>query len=153
MTILKKTIKPINPLIFRTAGEFAATWYEVGRSQGLTSKYKDAKSYARANFERFVPQVIAAFLQMLKPTSNCSEHMRQEIYQALTDPLNDPDLVNLNEARKAKSLPDLDIEKIIKQYDKNQLKFNNITPIQPTLKDSTILTKPIAPALKEFKNG
>ncbi len=152
MTVLKKTVKPINPLIFRTAGEFAAVFWEVGRSQGLTSKHKTARAYARANFEKFVPQVISSFLQMLKPTSNCSEHMRQEIYHALVDPINDPNLVDLNAAKKAKTLPELDIEKIIKAYDKQQLKFNDLTP-KPDLKSSTILNKPVSLPPKALQNG
>lgn len=149
MTILKKTVKPLNPLIFRTAGEFAAVWYEAGRSSGLTSVHKTPRSYARANFEKFVPMVIKYFLEMLKPTSNCSEHMRQEIYAALIDPVNDPNLVNLKEPLKNKTLPELDIEKIIKAYDKNQMKFNELSPNpKPTLKDSSILNKPM-----EFPNA
>ncbi len=147
----KKPPVPINPLIFRTAAQFAAIWYETGRSQGLTSKHPNARRFAAANFEKFVPQVISTFLQMLKPTSNCSEHMRQAIYEALIDPINDPNLVNLNEAKKAKTLPELDIEKVIKAYDKNQLKFNELTPTKTNLKDSTTLTKPILP--KVLSNG
>ncbi len=122
---MKSEVKPLNPLIYRTAAQFAAEWYEIGRSQGLTSIHKNAKRYAAANFEKFVPKVIETFLHMLKPTSGISEHMKQEIYSALIDPVNDPNLVPVGV--KSKPLPDIDIEKIIRTYDKNQMKFNDLS--------------------------
>lgn len=143
---MAKIIKPINPLIFKTALEFAAVFYEAGRSSGLKSKHKDAKSYAKANLEKFIPRVIQTFIQMLKPTSNMTEHQRQEIYHALVDPINDPDLMS---GGKKNGLPDINAQKldeIIKQYDKNKIKFaiassQNVGKPKLDLKGSTSLSQ------------
>ncbi len=118
----KKIAKPANPLIYRTAAEFACTFYEAGRSSGMTSKHKDAKRFAAEYMERFIPLAIKHLLEMLKPTSNITEHMRQEIHAALTDPINDPDLM------EAKVNTDFNMEMLLekKKFDKHKI----LTPIQ-----------------------
>lgn len=90
---MTKIVKPLDPLIFKVAAEFAATMYEAGRSSGMTSKHKDARAYAKANLEKFVPLAVKHLIELLKPTSNCTDYMRQEIHAALTNPINDPDLM------------------------------------------------------------
>ena len=119
---MTKITKPINPLIWKVAGEFAATIYEAGRSSGMTSVHKNARSYAKANIEKFVPLAIKHLLEMLKPTSNITEHMRQEIHAALTDPINDPDLM------ETKVNTDFNMEMLLekKKFDKQKI----LTPIQ-----------------------
>lgn len=120
MTHSRKIHKPINPLIYKVAGEFAATFYEAGRSSGMPSKHKNARSYAREYIEKFIPLAVKTLLSMLKPTSNCSEHMRMEIYEALMDPVNDPELMD----GKKNGLPDINAElvaKAMKAYDKNKI--------------------------------
>lgn len=123
----KKIVKPINPLIYKTAGEFAAVFFEAGRSSGMTSKFKTHKGYVNKYIERFIPIAVKTLIEMLKPTSNCSEFMRMEVYEALMDPVNDPELME----GKVNGIPDYNAEMIAKAmnaFDKNQLKFNSIQP-------------------------
>ena len=49
MVLIKSS--PKHTLIEGIAMNLAAEYYEVGRMQGLTSKYKTHKAYAVANFE------------------------------------------------------------------------------------------------------
>lgn len=101
----KPIVTPRSALIEKTALELAATWYEIGRSQGLTSKHKNARAYARANLERFIPNATNVLLEMLKPTSNITEDARREIYEAMMERVNDP---HLNEI-----MPNVDITRAI----------------------------------------
>lgn len=133
---MTKIVKPLDPLIFKIAGEFAATMYEVGRSQGMTSKFKTPRAYAKANLEKFVPLAIKHLIEMLKPTSNCSEHMRQAIHAALTNPINDPDLMD------TKVDPEIAVGLISKEqraFDKRKIQIN--VP-QSNLLNSTGFTSP-----------
>ena len=141
----RKIVKPLNPLIFKVAGEFAAVYYETGRSQGLTSKWKTPRAFARDNLEKFVPAVIEHFLTMLGPTSNLPELAKAEIYSALIDPINDPDLMdgtsqlsNIN----AKKLDD--IVKEHERYNKDKLGMVN-TVVE---KQDTVLHNKVMPTSK-----
>lgn len=121
--------KPINPLIYKVAGEFAAIMYETGRSQGMKSKHKNARSYAQAYLEKYIPLAVKHLIELLKPTSNCTDFMRMEIYEALMDPVNDPDLMD----GKKNGLPDINAEliaKAMKAYDKNKI----TVPVEVTKK-------------------
>lgn len=111
---------PKSNLIEKTAVEFAAVYYEAGRTtknpvtgKYLTSKHKDARSFARANFEKFIPKVVEHFLTMLG-----NEHlptlMKQEIYEALLERHNDPTL------QTESQLPDIDVKKLIELTRANQ---------------------------------
>lgn len=116
---MNKIVKPINPLIYRTAGEMAAVMYETGRSQGMTSIHKTPKAYAQANLEKFIPIAIKHLIELLKPTSGITNHMRDEIHAALTDPLNDPELM------EAKVDTDLNTEILklsARKFEKNNIK-------------------------------
>lgn len=119
---MTKIAQPVNPLIYRTAAEMAAVFYEAGRSSGMTSRHKDAKHYAAEYLERFIPLAVKQLLEMLKPHSGISEHMKEEIHAALTDPINDPDLM---EGKKG-GLPNIDINVLMRGFEKNKI----LTPIQ-----------------------
>ena len=88
-----KIIEPHSILIEETALKFAATYYEVGRSQGLTSKFKNARAFAKANVERFIPMAVKTLMDMLANPST-PEAQKEMIYQAFTERANDPDLSN-----------------------------------------------------------
>ena len=88
-----KIIEPHSILIEETALKFAATYYEVGRSQGLTSKFKNARAFAKANVERFIPMAVQTLMDMLANPST-PETQKEMIYQAFTERANDPDLSN-----------------------------------------------------------
>ena len=92
-------------LIETIAGQLAATWYEIGKAQGLTSKYPDARSYARAYLHKFIPKAVEYCLEMLKSTSNATREMKEEIYDALQERHNDPELLRYR--------PNIDVNKVI----------------------------------------
>ncbi len=126
----KKIVIPANPLIYRTALSYAAVFYEAGRSSGLTSQYKTPEAFAKRYIERFIPMVIKNFMELLKPHSGITEHMRAEIYDALMDPVNDPNLM------KAKVNTDLNFELL-----EEQRKFNKLKILNPIETKKTVLHK------------
>lgn len=89
----RKLITPQSVLIEKTALEFACVFYEAGRSSGLTSKHKDAKSYAKKYLTKFIPLAVSHLMDML---SNPNVHKEQKdlIYDALLERANDKDLSN-----------------------------------------------------------
>lgn len=99
---------PKHTVIERTALEFAATFWEAGRSSGMPSKYKNARAFARANFIKFIPQTISILTDMLG-RSDVSEHMKKEIHEAIVERINDP-RVNLE---MGNPLPDIDLKKLL----------------------------------------
>lgn len=103
---------PKHTVIEKTAAEFAATWYEIGRGQGMTSKWKSPKAYARANFEKFIPKAIDTLLSMLG-RSDIHDLMKQEIYEALMERYNDPELISM-----FPNVPNIDISKILPKHDR-----------------------------------
>lgn len=82
---------PKSNLIEKTALEFACTFYEAARSSGLTSKYKDAREYGRANFEKFIPKAVEILMDMLGK-KHISTVMKDEIHFALLERVNNPEL-------------------------------------------------------------
>lgn len=127
----KKIATPVDPLIFQVAGEMCATMYDTGRSQGMTSKYKNEREYVKAYIEKYIPIAVKTLIQMLKPTSNCTEHMRQRIHEALTNPINDPDLME----GKKNGLPNINANLIAeaqRKFEKNVINLN--TAIKPEIK-------------------
>jgi hypothetical protein len=126
----KKLVVPVNMLIYRTALSYAAVFYEAGRSTGLTSQYKTPEAFAKRYIERFIPMVIKNFMELLKPHSGITEHMRAEIYEALIDPVNDPNLM------KAKVNTDLNFELL-----EEQRKFNKLKILNPIETKKTVLHK------------
>lgn len=97
---------PRSHLIEKTALQFAAIFWETGKSQGMVSKCKTAREYARKNVERFVPMVIKHFMEMLG-NEHLPDLMKREIYEAVMERHNDPTLQTGNE------LPDIDVKKLI----------------------------------------
>lgn len=82
-------------IIEKTALEMAAVIYETGRSQGMTSKYKNARAYAAAKFEYYIPKAVDILLSMMNRT-DISDHIKDEIYNAIMERSNDPKMSPLN---------------------------------------------------------
>lgn len=120
----KKVIKPLDPLIYATARDFAAVWFEAALSSGLkdTRYNKDPRAFAVRNLEKFLPIAISTLISMLKPTSNCNEAMRRRIYEAITNPINDPDLME-NGKKPLDSNAQM-LQNAITAFNKNKVKFN-----------------------------
>lgn len=151
----KKEVKPVNPLIFQTAADLAATFAEVALSDNrfTRGKYvgrgdKPIKMFVADHLEKFIPLAISYLLEMLKPTSNIkSEVLKQEIFAALTDPINDPELMLMGKKKDVKTETEQMVLNAIRSFDKN--KIGNIStqsilhmPVssQPTdLKSTTAL--------------
>lgn len=119
---------PAHTLIEKTALELALAWYEVGRSQGLTSKWSTAKSYARANFTHFIPKAIEYLISMLG-RSDIHELQKSEIYESLMERHNDPTLNDL-----MPNIPNIDISKLLPKQDRmpdvNTVLHNQANPFK-----------------------
>lgn len=119
---MRKIVVPKYTLIEQTAYELACTWYEIGRSQGLTSKWKTPRLYARANLEKFVPKAIEHLLDILA-NKNTTEYVKNTIYEAMYERVNDPEL--------NKYMPNPDVVELAKQLfekEKKQVVEINTTP-------------------------
>ena len=81
-------------LIEKTALELAATYYEVGRSQGLTSKFKNARAFAKANVEKYIPIAVKLLMDMIGSPA-VPQDQKDMIYDALMERSNDPDLSDI----------------------------------------------------------
>lgn len=103
MILMSKIKSPSSHLIEKTAIELAACWYEVGRSQGLTSKYKNARVYAAHNLEKFLPKAIEHLINILHQP-NTSELIKVEIYDALLERVG------------ANPISDIDVNKLLSFY-------------------------------------
>lgn len=123
-------LSPKHTIIENIAANFAAEIYEVGRSQGMTSVYKDARSYAKAHFERFIPKAVEICLDMLA-RPDLSEEMKSPIYEAIMERTNDPML----NAISPNLLPPMDLTKFFE------------TKVKPIIVNSTV-----APELAGVKN-
>lgn len=104
---IRKILQPRDTIIEKVAGELAATFYEIGRSQGLTSKYKTARLYARANLEKFIPKAVETLIDCLN-SPNLNKEAKDTIYNAIIDRVNDPTNIT-----SADILPDIDVKKLI----------------------------------------
>lgn len=87
----KKLVTPQSLVIEKTALELAALYYEEGRSRGLTSKYKDARKFAKANVEKFIPKAVDTLLDTLRE-GNLSNDQKDLIYKAIMERVNDKEL-------------------------------------------------------------
>lgn len=96
-------------VIEHTALEFAITFYEAGRSSGLTSKYKTARLYALHNYQKFLPKALETLIEMLSH-DDIHENVKQRIHEAIIERVNDPVVKDIfpNEA-----LPDIDVKKVL----------------------------------------
>lgn len=125
---MTKLLTPRSVLIEKVALELAATFYEIGRGQGMTSKYNNARAYAKANLEKFIPKATDILIDMLKPDSAITHEMREEIYLAMMERHDDPEL---NAA-----MPNIDVNKLIAMIDqneKNKVITINTKPVQKTV--------------------
>lgn len=84
-------VTPASLLIEKTALELAATFYEAGRSSGLQSKHKDARSFARAYVERFIPKAVDLLMDILNSPSTSADQ-KNLIYDAVMERTNDKEL-------------------------------------------------------------
>lgn len=89
----RKLITPQSLVIEKTALELATAYHEAGRSSGLISKHKNAKAFAKANVEKFIPKAIEILMQILSNPATPQEQ-RDLIYDAFMERSNDPDLSN-----------------------------------------------------------
>ena len=96
MSLEKKIVKPHSTLIEQTAADLCATYYEVGRSQGLTSKHKTHKAFVHHNIEHFIPIAVDILTTMLG-NPNTPDNQKEAIAEALLERANDPDLSFMNE--------------------------------------------------------
>lgn len=103
---------PTLKLIEHVAAKMAGELYEIGRSQGLKSKYKNARSYALNNLEKFIPHAIKHLMEMLNRPDVAPE-LKEEIYDGLMERINDPEAKSLATASEGHALPNIDIAKLI----------------------------------------
>jgi len=97
---LKIASDPSTVIVEKTAGEFAATFFEAARSSGLTKiqlqgdvinlkKYKnDPRAFARVHIEKFIPAAVHALNEiMCNPKTDPAK--REIIYKAIMERVND----------------------------------------------------------------
>lgn len=94
LKIQNQVVSPHSLLIEKTALELAATYYEVGRSQGLTSKFKNPKAFAKANVEKYIPMAVKLLMDMIGSEA-VPQDQKDMIYDALMERTNDPDLSDI----------------------------------------------------------
>lgn len=94
MNLTKNLITPQSLLIEKTALELACVFYEAGRSSGLTSKHKDARAFAKANVEKFIPKAVELLMDILAKDST-PQDQRDLIYEAFLERTNDKELSNI----------------------------------------------------------
>lgn len=110
---MSQILKPNSILIEKVAGQLAATWFEAaGNTPGFNmhhKKYKnDPRIYARKNLEKFIPQAIEILIGMLGRPDIALE-MKEEIYDCLSDRVNDPRNVT---SADMTGIPDIDAKKL-----------------------------------------
>lgn len=111
----RKIVTPQSILIEQTALAIAAEYYEIGRSQGLKSKHKNARAYARANVEKFIPLAVENLLKMLS-LPHVPQEQKDLIYDAIMERTNDPELSNSGVKAFENNNPFL--PDVAKKYDK-----------------------------------
>lgn len=91
-----KIINPASTLIEQTAADMAASYYEIGRSQGLKSKSKTHKNFVHHNIEHFIPLAVQTLVDMLG-MPHIPQEQKDLISEALLERANDPELSFMNE--------------------------------------------------------
>lgn len=86
-------ITPQSLLIEQTAKKMAEAYYEIGRSQGLKSKYKTHQEFAKRYLEKFIPLAVNQLIDMLA-LPHIPQDQKDMIYDALMERTNDPGLSN-----------------------------------------------------------
>ena len=125
---------PRHVIIEQIAVNIAATWYEIGCGQGMTSKHKSAKAYAKANLEKFLPKAIDTAIEMLGPNSTLPPSAKELIYEALMERHDDPTL--------NKYMPNVDLKRAYELAD--EIKRKNTRPIDIVLDNAIKSFKPKA---------
>lgn len=111
-----KLIDPSNVIIEKTAGEFAATFYDAARSSGLKTiklqgkvidliRYKSPRDFARRHIEKFIPAAVHSLIEIMS-RPNCPEDQKLIIYNALMERVNDKDIDMM--AKTAGDLPEFE---------------------------------------------
>lgn len=102
-SLSKKLIEPHSILIEKTAAEFAGTFFEAARSSGMgvinlqgeridLRRYKNnPHKFARAHLEKFIPAATHSLIEIMS-RENTPASMKEQIYQAILERTNDPDL-------------------------------------------------------------
>lgn len=127
MTKLNKIITPSSLLIEKTAGELAGVFYDECRKQGMKSKHKTARAFARANLETFIPKATELLIDIMSRPET-SEEKKRLIYDAIMERTNDDQLIELGKTAK---LPEFENTILYKRDDEkpkpviiNTEKFN-----------------------------
>lgn len=136
VNLSKKLVEPHSVLIEKTAAEFAGTFFEAARSTAMgiinlqgeridLRKYKNNPvKFARAHLEKFIPAATHALIEIMsKETTPAS--FKEQIYQALMERTNDPDL---NIMGQAAGLP---------EYEKSPLYKSDQEKPKPVIINST----------------
>lgn len=84
-------VAPHHLLIEKTALDLATAFYEGGRSAGLTSKHKNARSFAKANVEKYIPKAVEVLLEILNNPATPKDQ-KDMIYDAIMERTNDQEL-------------------------------------------------------------
>lgn len=124
---MKKIITPYDTMVEKTALALAQAWYEVGRSQGLKSKYKNGREYAKTYFERFIPRAIEHLIECLGPNSTLPNEAKEKIYNCLMSRVNDPDTDFV--------LPNVDIRKVLAATEKLADRLEQFLEPKPKIPD------------------
>lgn len=111
-------ITPQSLLIEKTALELAAVFYEAGRNSGLQSKHKDARAFAKANVEKFIPKAVDLLMDILARPGT-PDDMKSMIYDAFMERTNDKALSNIGIDAFKNDVPFLPDKPVI--YDKPTL--------------------------------
>lgn len=69
----------------------AAVFWEAGRSSGMKSKYKDARAFARARLETFIPKAVELLIEIMS-RPNTPPDQKEQIYLAILERTNDGQL-------------------------------------------------------------
>lgn len=136
-----KIVTPETTIIEKTAGSFAATFFEAARSSGMEKiklqgriinlkKYKNnPRWFARDCLEAFIPAAVHALTEILARDST-PEDQKRIIYDALMERVNDPQLDMM--AKSAGDLPEFEQTVLFK---KDNEKPKPIIVNTPSIKD------------------
>lgn len=108
-----KLKEPSDVIVEKTAGAFAATFFDAARSSGMKVirlqgkvinllRYKSPRDFARRHLEAFIPAAVHALTNILSRPETPVEQ-KEVIYQAILERVNDPDLDMM--AKTAGDLP------------------------------------------------
>lgn len=107
---------PSDVIVEKTAGAFAAEFYEAARSSGMTViklqdqainllRFKSPRDFARRHLEKFIPAAVHALIDIMS-RDNTPPDQKEIIYNALMERVNDPDIDMM--AKTAGNLPEFE---------------------------------------------